>query len=153
MTNGTCLSTFSFVCACAVGSGVHRGGVGERVERAAEVGLQWASHSPQQKRQHQRRVSCTIHFALWTPKTRHILLSFNQNPATFAPSLSCKTWENRAAVAAVLVPHHTLKLPCCVFMPCVLKRRRRSTIKTKVTFSLWWICQWNSLFPLGLLLF
>lgn len=28
------------ICVCAVGAGVHRGGVGERVERAAEVGLQ-----------------------------------------------------------------------------------------------------------------
>lgn len=38
-------------------------------------------------------------------------------------------------------------------MPCALKHGRRAAIKTKVTFSLRRICQGNSLFPLGLLLF
>lgn len=28
-----------------VGAGVHRGGMGERVERIAEAGLQWAAHT------------------------------------------------------------------------------------------------------------
>lgn len=28
-----------------VGTGVHRGGMGERVERIAEAGLQWAAHT------------------------------------------------------------------------------------------------------------
>lgn len=40
----------------AVGAAVHRRGVGERVERTAKVGLQRASNSPQQKREHQWRV-------------------------------------------------------------------------------------------------
>lgn len=39
--------------------GVYRGRVGERVERTAEVGLQWASHTHQQKWQHQWRVKLT----------------------------------------------------------------------------------------------
>lgn len=40
-----------------VRSGVHGGGVGARVERAAQAGVQRAAHALRQERRHRRRVS------------------------------------------------------------------------------------------------
>lgn len=75
VSTSTCFyQNFHFcVCVYAVRAGVHWGGVGERVEWAAEVGLQWASHSPQQKRQHHRRVRCTA-LILYTCTHAHYTL-------------------------------------------------------------------------------
>lgn len=102
--------SFSLLFFPAVGAGVHRRGVGERVERTAKVGLQRASNSPQQKREHQWRVRAynrahkymrTFNFPDTLPLTRiqqKLLLNH------------CIKWTERngnaAASSAVLILHY-----------------------------------------------
>lgn len=74
---------FLFFSFSAVGAGVHRRGVGERVERTAKVGLQRASKSPQQKREHQWRVRAYSRAHKHIQFPRHI--TTDQNSAKVAP--------------------------------------------------------------------
>lgn len=138
--------SFSFLFFSAVGAGVHRRGVGERVERTAKVGLQRASKSPQQKREHQWRVRAYSRAHKHIQFPRHI--TTDQNSAKVAPESLHKMNGTKRKCSSEQCRFNPTLQPSCV-----VKRCTKPTAKTKVTFSVKSICQGNSLFPLGQFLF